>query len=109
MMTFLERFEVSSKIIKFWSGFDLESILNHPKDGSSGYMVVLVDSIKSEYLKYSRNLKIEQLFSDKKEEDFYKIIENIQNNYVLIYQSKGEQVKILVDIIKEKFSRTQIW
>ena len=108
-MTFLERFEVSSKIIKFWSGFDLESILNHPKDGSSGYMVVLVDSIKSEYLKYSRNLKIEQLFSDKKEEDFYKIIENIQNNYVLIYQSKGEQVKILVDIIKEKFSRTQIW
>ena len=109
MMTFLEQFKVSDTLVKFWSGFDIESILNHPKDGTSGYMVVLVESIKMEYLRYSRNLKIDQICSDKGERDFYKIIENIENDYVLIYQSRGEQNVILVDIIKDKFSKSQIW
>jgi hypothetical protein len=108
-MTFLEQFKVSDTLVKFWSGFDLELILNHPKDGTSGYMVVLVESIKMEYLRYSRNLKIDQICSDKRERDFYKIIENIENDYVLIYQSRGEQNVILVDIIKDKFSKSQIW
>ena len=35
MMIFLDEINVSGEVIKFWKGFDLEVILNHPKDVSS--------------------------------------------------------------------------
>ena len=39
MMNFLDEIDVQSVNVKFWSGFDLEQILKHPKDGSSGFMM----------------------------------------------------------------------
>ena len=41
MMIFLDEINVSGEVIKFWKGFDLEAILNHPKDGKMGLMIVL--------------------------------------------------------------------
>ena len=46
MMIFLDEINVSGEVIKFWKGFDLEVILNHPKDGKEGFMIVLIDSVE---------------------------------------------------------------
>jgi hypothetical protein len=46
MMIFLDEINVSGEVIKFWKGFDLETILNHPKDGKMGLMIVLIDSVE---------------------------------------------------------------
>ena len=45
-MIFLDEINVSGEVIKFWKGFDLETILNHPKDGKMGLMIVLIDSVE---------------------------------------------------------------
>jgi hypothetical protein len=104
-MIFLDEFKVNQHIIKFWSGFNLQTILKHPKDGSSGFLVVLVKSIDEERVKYQRDSKINQIINLQKGREFDDLLESINNNWVMIYQSRGEDVQ-LVNILKEKFSKT---
>jgi CRISPR/Cas system-associated endonuclease Cas1 len=97
-MTFLEQIEVEKVEVKFWKGIDIDKILNHPKDGSSGFMIVLFDSIKQEKIDY----KITSIL-DNSEIDFDKFIDTVDNNYVMLYQTNGLTDE-LISAIKKKFT-----
>lgn len=107
-MNFLDEIVINNTSIKFWSGFDIQRILKHPKDGTNGFMVVLVDSIESEKVKFQRECKLNEIFNKKSEIDFDKLIEKLDNNFLALYQSRGEN-ELLINILKEKFSKTLDW
>lgn len=109
MMIFLDEIDIQSVNVKFWSGFDLEKILKHSKDGTDGFMVVLVESIESERLRFQREYTINKIIGDNNNLiDFDNLLDNVNNSFLLIYQSRGED-KLLVKILKEKFTQTLNW
>ena len=108
MMTFLDEINVSGEVVKFWKGFDLESVLNHPKDGKNGFMIVLIDSVEEIRTKIQRDMKLDSLFNKSKLKDFDDLLENLDNSYLMLYQSRGED-ELIVKILKDKFSKTQEW
>lgn len=100
MMIFLDEINVSGEVIKFWKGFDLNTISNHPKDGKNGFMVVLIDSVKS----CQRDNKIDSILYNRKSDNIYKVFQKLNNNWLMIYESLGEDDKI-IQILKDKFSK----
>jgi len=104
-MIFLDEINASGEVVKFWKGFDIERVLDHPKDGKNGIMIVLIDSIDA----IKRDMKINSIFGDTKFEDFDNILENLDNNYLMLYQSKGED-DLIIKILKDKFTKSyQVW
>lgn len=81
--------EIKDFKINYYDGFDLERILNHPHDGRDGIMVVFFDSLKEEEIKHNRNEKIKSLLESKKIKDFSDIIDKLNNNYLMLYQTHG--------------------
>jgi hypothetical protein len=108
MMTFLDEISVNNTVIKFWSGFDLKSILSHPKNGSEGFMIVLVESIDTERIKFDRDLKLNKILNQHSDLEFDDILSKLDNKYLALYQSRGED-ETLVKIIKEKFHKSLYW
>jgi hypothetical protein len=107
-MTFLDEVHIQKLSVKFWSGFDLEQILKHPKDGYGGFMIVLVESIESERLKFQRENIINRIIGDNNLIDFDNLLDNVNNSFLAIYQSIGDD-QLLVKILKEKFTKTLDW
>lgn len=105
MMTFLNEIKCENYDVKFWSGFDIDQILSHSKCGKDGFMVVFIDDIELERRKFERDQKISSIFGINAV-DFEEIIEDIDNNYILLYQSKGLE-KELMEILIKKFTITQ--
>lgn len=107
MMIFLDEIEIrqnDEKVeIKFWKGIDVDKILNHPKDGSCGFMIVLFDSVKQEKIDY----KISSILNNS-EIDFDKFIDSVNNNYVILYQTNGLTDELL-SVIKKKFTTDYNW
>lgn len=108
MMNFLDETIINNTKFRFWSGFDLKEILSHPKDGSNGFMIVLVESIDSERLKFDRDLKINKILDIDPDLEFDDILKELDNNYLALYQSRGED-ELLIKIIKEKFHKSLYW
>ena len=81
--------EIKDFKINYYDGFDLERILNHPAYGRDGIMVVFFDSIKDEEIKHNRNEKIKSLLESKKIKDFSDIMDKLNNNYLMLYQTHG--------------------
>jgi hypothetical protein len=103
-MNFLQKIKIQKYTINFWSGFCLQKVLSHPKDGTSGFMVLLLDSVQEERKKYSRDLKIDKIINNFDYQNFDDVLQNLHNDYVIIYQSNGDN-DTLIQILKEKFSR----
>jgi len=108
MMIFLDEINVSGEVIKFWKGFDLEAILNHPKDGKMGLMIVLIDSVQAIRKEIQRDMVLNSILDDSKLEDFDNILENLDNSYLALYQSSGQD-DLLLKTLKDKFTKTQEW
>ena len=108
MMNFLDEVHIQKLSVKFWSGFDLEQILKHPKDGTSGFMIILVESIESERLKFQREHIINRIIGDNNLIDFDNLLDNVNNSFLAIYQSIGDD-QLLVKVLKEKFTKTLDW
>jgi hypothetical protein len=53
-MTLLDEIIINGVVTKFWEGIDPESFLKHSKTGEDGFMIILIDSVKTEI----RNQKI---------------------------------------------------
>lgn len=107
MMIFLDEIFISSVSVKFWSGFDIDEILRHPKDGTKGFMIVLINSVEEEKIKFQRDSKLKQIFGEKSL-DFDNLLSNLDNSYLALYQSRGEN-ELLVNILKEKFNKSLDW
>jgi len=78
-----------SNNIRYYSGFDIDEILNHPDDGSNGVMVVFFDSLQDEYKRYNRSTMISNILEGWKFENFNTLIEELNNTYLILYQTSG--------------------
>jgi hypothetical protein len=75
--------------IKYYEGFDVNKMRNHPKDGSKGMMIIFFDSLEKEQLKYERGQKISNILNDTGYTNFEKLIDSFTNNYLVIYETSG--------------------
>lgn len=88
-MELIEETIVNKCIVKYYKGFDIESILKHPKDGSEGMMVVFFNSIKEEETKHTRHELIQHLLESKEIRQFSDILDKLDNCYLALYETQG--------------------
>jgi hypothetical protein len=106
-MEIIEESLINNHQVKYYSGFDLESILKHPKDGSEGMMVVFFNSIKSEEIKHKRHQFILNLLESKQIQNFNEILDKLDNPYLALYETHGytdiiyKSIKLKFEVIKD--------
>jgi hypothetical protein len=74
--------------------------MNHPKDGSNGFIFCFIDSWIKEVNSWERDSKIDSVLTNELFKKFNN--QDIENNYVAIYQLVGMELNTLFQIIKEK-------
>ena len=102
-MNLIEETVIQNTKIKFYEGFDLSVILNHPKDGSDGMIYCFFNNWGNEIKINQRNKKIEFLLEGKSIENLN--MEDINNNYVILYQIGGLNIEIYRTIKQ----RLELW
>ena len=106
-MVLIEETQINNCQVKYYSGFDLESIMNHPKDGSAGMMVVFFNSIKSEETRYKRHQLILNLLESKQIQNFYDVLDRLDNHYLALYETHGytdiiyKSIKLKLEVIRD--------
>lgn len=88
--------------ISYYKGIDFNMINNHPKDGSNGMLIFFVENWQKEVKKWQRENKINQIIENNSIEIN---IEDINNNYISIYQAENIGIEILYETIKSKIER----
>ena len=86
--------------ILFYDGIDIDKIVNHPKDGSNGLIVCYIDGYARHMTSIKRESKIDSILNDSKYEPFD--LADIENNWIIIYETSGIGIKQLHLLIKEK-------
>jgi hypothetical protein len=99
-MTLIETIFVDDKEVSFYNGIDFDIIINHPKDGSNGFIFCFIDSWVKSVKSWERESKIDSVLTNELVKKFNN--QDIENNYVAIYQLDGTEPGVLFQIIKEK-------
>lgn len=99
-MTLIEKIKVDDTDINFYNGIDIDKVINHPKDGTSGFIFCFIDNWVKEVKKWERESKIDSVLVGKKYRKFDS--RNLENDYVAIYQLEGTEPGTLFEIIKDK-------
>lgn len=99
-MTLIDEIEIDGINIKFYEGIDFNMVIDHPKDGSNGFIYFFIDSWKEEVKRHRRNEIIDSIVDGKQITD----IDDIDNNYICIYQTSGETTSVY-NTIREKVDR----
>lgn len=89
--------------ISFYSGMNIDVLKNHPKDGSSGWIICFIDNWKSCVQSWERESKIESVLNDKTQQKFKS--SDIENNFIAIYQVEGTSIEVLLKLVKDKIKR----
>lgn len=100
LMNLIEEIYLDDRKIQFFDGIDFNIVMNHPKDGSKGFIFCFIDNWVFEVKKFERENKINSVIENKKFEKFKS--KSIENNWVSIYQSEGTDKETLFRLIKEK-------
>lgn len=99
-MTLIETIFVDEKEVSFYNGINFDVIINHPKDGSNGFIFCFIDNWSKSVKSWERESKIDSVLTNELVKKFNS--QDIENNYVAIYQLDGIETNILFEIIKEK-------
>ena len=99
-MTLIEEIWLDTIKVRFFDGIDFNTIMNHPKDGSDGFIFCFIDNWVSSVKKWERESKINSVINNDKFEEFK--TEDLDNNYISIYQLEGTETGVLFEVIKEK-------
>lgn len=102
-MILIEIMSYKGTNIEFYNGIDFDVLKNHAKDGSDGFIFCFMDSWKKEVNKHNRENKINSLFEGSNYEDFK--WEDINNNYISIYQTDGIGLELLYQTVRDKVLR----
>jgi hypothetical protein len=78
--------------VRYYDGIDFHIINNHPSDGSDGFIFCFVDNLVSEIKNHNRINKIDSIIKDKELKSLD--MDDINNNYVCIYQTNGLTLSI---------------
>lgn len=85
---------------RFFDGMDFQLCSNHPKDGSDGFLVILIDNWEIEVKKQRRQEKINTILTGKRTKTLG--FDDINNSFVCVYQKSGIDNMELIEIIKKK-------
>jgi hypothetical protein len=96
------------KNIKYYEGFDVNEIKNHPTDGSKGLMVVFFESLDKEEQKYERSQKISNILNNTIYTTFNNMIDNLTNDYLIINETKG-YTDVIYRSIRSKMETKASW
>lgn len=99
-MTLIDEVEQKGTNIRFYNGVDFDILIKHSKDGSEGFIYCFMDSWIKEVQQYNRDNKIKSVINNTEYSDFD--WDNIDNNYICIYQADGIGIDILYQAIREK-------
>ena len=103
-MILIESEIINNSMFCFYDGIDFDLVQKHPKDGSSGFIVFLVDSFIKEIESHNRDKKLNSIISD----TLFDSISNysqIDNSFIFIYQYEGVGLNTMFDIVKEQVQR----
>jgi len=100
-MTFLDEIVIDGVVTKFWEGIEPDRVMKHSNTGEDGFMIILIDDVKTEI----RNQKINSIFK-RNDFDIEELLNTLNNNYIAVYQSPVEH-KVMVKILKDKFEKNQ--
>lgn len=104
-MILIDEIIVDNVDVKFYEGMDVDKLLNHPKDGSNGFIYCFIDNWVNEIKTYNRQRKISSVIDDIKYKEFE--WDNINNNYICIYQTEGMLIKDVYETIRKKVEVNQ--
>ena len=93
-MTLFDEFNINGGIVRFYDGIDYEFVRNYDK---KEFIVIFIEDWAKEQISFIREAKINSLFDDSE----YKELEDINNNYIMIYQTSG-YLEIVAESIKKK-------
>jgi hypothetical protein len=93
-MILFDEININGNIIKFYDGIDYEFLRNYDK---KELIVIFIEDWNKEQIGFIREAKINSLFGGQE----YKKLEDINNNYIAIYQTSG-YLEIVAESIKKK-------
>jgi len=99
-MILIEEMFIDNIKVQFFNGIDFNIIMKHSKNGSDGFIFCFIDSWISEVKKWERESKIDSVIENIDFEKFKS--QDIENNYVAIYQLDGIECDVLYKVIREK-------
>ena len=91
--------------VNFYNGVDFNRLINHPKDGSKGFIFCFIDNWVKEVKGYNRNLKIESIVNNSDFNEFKWDL--LENNYISIYQTSGIGIDVVYETIRGKLEKSQ--
>ena len=104
-MTLIEKEIINGNICYYYHGIDFDVIRSHPKDGSSGFIVFLVESFIKEIKNQNRDRKLKSILENK---DFVPFdTDEMAHDFVGIYQYEGVGFKTMLDIVKKQMDQYQ--
>lgn len=99
-MNLIEVIKCDDSVYKFFEGCDLGQLMKHARDGSEGHLICFCENLKLEIKKWNRQSKLASILDNDKFKKFS--FNQIENNYVRIYQNCGLSTQKLLEIVKGK-------
>lgn len=106
-MTLIDEIYKDDNRIRFYDGIDFDMVRNHSSEGLDGMVYFFIDSWKTELIRSKRDNKINEIIGDGLNID----IEDIDNNYMVIYQTEGHTMEVYKTIRNkiDQVSSSQNW
>lgn len=103
-MTLIKSLDIDGVRVNFFDGIDFKIAIEHPKDGSNGFIYFLIDDWVSEVESFNREIKISHIVDDENFTDFD--WERIENDYLFVYQASGVDKMNLCETLIKKINIT---
>ena len=100
LMDLIETITVDEHQVSFYNGIDLDIVMNHPRDGSKGFIFCFIENWVTEVKSWERQNKLDSVLSEKRTKKFNS--KDLENSYLGIYQLQGTEPGVLFNIIKQK-------
>ena len=104
-MILIDEIIVEGVNVKFYEGVDFDTLLNHSKDGSDGFIFCFINNWLTEVKSYNRQRKLSSVVDSVNYEEFE--WDQINNDYISVYQTEGMGICNVYEVIRSKVERKQ--
>lgn len=104
-MILIDSMEYVGTKVKFYNGIDFDKLINHPKDGTEGFIFCFIENWVKELKSYNRELKLESLVENIEFNEFK--WDTLENDYISIYQTEGVGIDVVYKTIRNKLEKSQ--
>lgn len=105
-MILIEQIYCEGINFQFYNGVEFDTIINHAKDGSQGFIFCFIENYVKEVKSYNRHNKLKSIIENTRYSKFN--WDSINNNFIAIYQTDGIGIDLLYRSIREKVINNHI-